>query len=193
MCQARKHASDSDDTTTATVSSKALPSDALLLANFDSGEKINALTGPFGAWEKDPNDASQKCTMSFVKPGYDGKGSAIKLVFSVDSPNPAYNGLWMKLQDKDISAYKKLVFWVKGEPSDTPPNNFKMELKNAKEVGHFYVTGITGEWTKIEIPLDKFDGLTSLQKMTELTVVFEDSNTVPKKGSLYFDEIYFAK
>jgi len=192
-CSARKHASDDSSDTAVSTSSKTPPADAKLIAVFDSGLTLNALGGQFGAWAKDPSDPTQQCTMAFIKPGYDGTGKCIKITYSVDSPNPAYNGFWMKLADYNASAYKKLVFWAKGEPAGTPPNNFKVELKNAKEVGHFYVSGITDDWTKIEIPLDKFEGLTDYQKLTEFTVVFEDSNTAPKKGSLSIDEMYFAK
>jgi hypothetical protein len=172
---------------------RALPAGALLVSDFYSDQLVNALGGAYGAWEKDPSDPTQKCTLTFAKPGADGTGKAVRLEYSVDSPNPAYNGFWMKLQDKDISKYKKLVFWAKGNTGADAPNNFKVELKNSKEAGHFYVTGITSEWTKVEIPFDKFEGLTNLQKMTEFTIVFEDQNTVPKKSSLYIGEIYCAK
>jgi hypothetical protein len=194
VCPAsRKRSSDAVDQPEASAVSKAIPAGALLVADFSSDQPVNAFGGQFGAWEKDPADPTQKCTMTLVKPGYNSNGKAVKLAYSVDSPNPAYNGFWMKLQDKNVSAFSKLVLKMKGDAKAGIPNNFKVELKNAKNTYPCYVSGITSEWTSIEIPFTKFEGMKDLSGMTELTIVFEDGQTAPKRGALYVGEIYFAK
>jgi len=40
---------------------------ALVVADFDTGDKPNNLGGDFGAWDKDPNDESQGCQLSFAR------------------------------------------------------------------------------------------------------------------------------
>ena len=83
----------------------------LLVDDFDRGQKPNALGGDFGSWDKDPSDPTQKCTISFDKAGaFGGVGYSLKIDYDVDSPNPAYNGFWMKLQGSNVSSYAKLTF-----------------------------------------------------------------------------------
>jgi len=165
----------------------------LKVADFDSGQKPNNLGGDFGAWDKDPTDFTQTCMDSFsseVKCG--DKGYSLKLTYDVDSPEPAYNGFWTKLQNQDLKAYKELVFFVKGDEEKGFTRRFKVELKNPAQVSSFLVSGITGEWQKVVVPLNKFKRITDWSKMTEFVVVFDDLTSNPKEGIIYFDDIYFT-
>lgn len=165
----------------------------LKVADFDSGQKPNNLGGDFGAWDKDPTDFTQTCLDSFsseVKCG--DKGYSLKLTYDVDSPNPAYNGFWTKLQNQDLKAYKELVFFVKGDEEKGFTRRFKVELKNPTQVSSFLVSGITSEWQKVVVPLKKFKRITDWSKMTEFVIVFDDLTSNPKEGIIYFDDIYFT-
>ena len=165
----------------------------LKVADFDSGQKPNNLGGDFGAWNKDETDLSQMCIDSFsseVK--YGDKGYSLKLVYDVDSPNPAYNGFWTKLQNQNLSDYKELVFFVKGDEQKGFTPRFKVELKNPTQVASFLVTGVTSEWQKVVIPFQKFKGITEWSQMTEFVIVFDDLTSNPKEGVIYVDDIYFS-
>lgn len=164
----------------------------LLVDDFDRGTKPNALGGDFGSWDKDPSDPTQKCTIAFDKAAaFGGVGYSLKLDYDVDSPNPAYNGFWMKLQGTDLSTYKKLTFYIKGDVSRGFTKDVKVELKNGKEVGRYLLKGVTDQWQQVSIPLKEFDGLTEWKGMTEFVVVFDDLTSNPKVGTLYLDEIAF--
>lgn len=167
----------------------------LVIADFDSGEKPNNLDGNFGAWNKDPEDATQWCKESFdnaVKHGE--KGFAMKLDYSVESPNPAYNGFWMMLPNFDASKYDNLAFVVKGDPKEGYTTVFKVELKNAsKQIGRFYVSNVSDQWQQISIPLSGFKGLIDRSNLTELVIVFEDRIASNKKGVIYVDDFKFTK
>jgi hypothetical protein len=166
----------------------------LIIADFDSGKKPNNIGGDFGAWIKDPNDLSMSCYESFSKETRTGKGFSLRCDYDVNSPNPAYGGLWFKLNGIDISGYNKLTFWVKGDEKRGFTPIFKIELKNnIKEVGRFYVTGVNEKWQKIEVPLMKFAGISRFNNMTEFVVVFEDWRCPVKEGTLYFDDIAVEK
>ena len=90
-----------------------------MIADFDSGEKPNNLDGNFGSWNKDPQDAAQWCKESFDNAVRHGeKGFAMRLDYSVESPNPAYNGFWMMLPNFDASKYDNLAFLVKGDSKE---------------------------------------------------------------------------
>ncbi|MQY53526.1 MAG: OmpA family protein [Firmicutes bacterium] len=165
----------------------------LKVADFDSGEKPNNLGGDFGAWDKDPTDLTQTCMDSFsseVK--YGDKGYSLKLTYDVDSPNPAYNGFWTKLQNQDLRGYKELVFFVKGDEGKGFTRRFKVELKNPTQVGSFLVSGVTSEWQKVIVPLKKFKRITDWSKMTEFVIVFDDLTSNPKEGVIYIDDICFS-
>ena len=164
----------------------------LLVDDFNRGEKPNALGGDYGAWNKDESDPTQKCTNSFDKPNaYGGAGYALKLDYDVDSPNPAYNGFWMKLQGTNVTGYKSLVLYVKGDAGRGYTAQIKLELKNGSEVGKYLLKGLTDDWQQVSIPLKEFAGLSDLSGLTEFVVVFDDLTSTKKVGTIYLDEISF--
>ena len=170
-------------------------SNELLVADFDTGEKPNNIGGDFGAWNKDPTDFSQGCNESFESAGRHGeKGFSIKLDYSLDSKNPAYNGFWMFLQNLDATKHDNLAVWVKGDGKTGYTTVFKVELKNAgKQIGRYYVTNVRDEWQDIVIPLRDFKGITDVSNLTEFVIVFEDRIASNKKGVIYIDDIRFTK
>lgn len=167
----------------------------IVVADFNTGGKPNNIGGDFGSWDKDPNDPSQGTRMSFNPDEKYGKdGFSLQLDYDVDSPNPAYNGFWMKLGDIDATYYSKLVLYIKGDQAKGYPEKLKVDLKNAKgEVGKAYITQISGTWAPVEIKFSDFQGLKDFSKMTEFTIVFEDSVSRPKAGAVYIDNIGFAR
>jgi len=182
--------------TAASAAEKALGSATeLVVADFDSGEKPNNIGGDFGAWSKDPTDFSQGCTESFDSVNRAGtKGFGMKLEYSVDSKNPAYNGFWLFLQNLDASKYDNLALKVKGDAKIGYTTVFKIELKNAaKQVGRYYITNISDQWQEMVVPLKDFKGITDFSNLTEFVVVFEDRIASNKKGVVYIDDLKFIK
>jgi len=170
-------------------------SEEVIAANFDSGEKPNNLGGNFGAWNRDPSDLTQWCKEGFDNVTRRGDtGFAMKLDYSVDSPNPAYNGFWMTLPNFDASKYDALNLWVKGDSKAGYTTVFKIELKSAnKQVGSYYVSSVSDQWQEISMPLSEFKGLVDRSSLTEFVLVFEDRMASNKKGVLYIDDIRFVK
>ncbi len=172
-----------------------LKADVLMIADFDMGEKPNNIGGDFGAWNKDPDDPTQGCHDFFTSDEkYGREGYAIALRYDVDSPNPAYNGFWMKLENLDAAQYNKLAFYIKGDTEEGYPQKIKIEFKNNKgEVGKVYVSQISGTWAPVEVPFSNFKGIKDFSQMTEFVIVFEDRVTKPKTGTIYIDNIQFAR
>ncbi len=175
----------------------------LVVATFNSGDKPNLLGGDFGSWTFNPQDKNAGCKISFNDGDYveafedDEENYSLYIEYDVDSPNEAFNGLWLKFNDiesLDVTGYKYLCFWLKGDSIAGYPKRFKMELKD-ETVGYMgakYYLKPTEEWQKIVIPLIKFKKIQEWDALTEFVFVFEDKFTIPKVGAVYLDNIYFA-
>lgn len=168
----------------------------LVIADFDTGSKPNNIGGDFGSWDKDPDDDTQGTRMTFEPDDALGNpsGYAVRLDYDVDSPNPAYNGFWTKLNGEDLSNYNALTFYIKGDPAKGFTKRVKVELKDQGTKTSAYVFGnVTEEWQKVVIPFDKFRRITDWSKMGELVFVFDDMNSRPKTGTILIDQLAFAK
>lgn len=177
---------------------KALPIGAegtLVIADFNSWEEVNNLGGLFGPWSRNPDDPTQGCRIEITDDDKRGeKGLSLRLIYNVDSPTQAFNGMWTFLQEKDFTPYKYLVMYIRGDREAGFTPRFKIELKNKqKEVGRYVVTGITDQWQQFVIPLRSFKGITNFKVMKELTVTFDDMRCSPKVGELYIDDIYLSQ
>ncbi|MFC2061304.1 glucoamylase family protein [Elusimicrobiota bacterium] len=161
-----------------------------IVNDFESSGNLNQLGGTCGAWEKDPNDRVEYCTLSYKESDKDsGRGTVLSLEFKVGSED--YNGYFSKLNGVNLDLYDSLDFYVKG--GNKHPVKFKIELKNAfSEVGVRYVSQIKKSWQKVSIPLDEFRGLTNRTKMEEFVIVFEGRVLGDSGGELYIDDISFS-
>ena len=168
----------------------------IVVADFDTGDKPNNIGGDFGAWDKDPNDDTQGTKMTFEPEDSlgDPAGYAVRLDYDVDSPNPAYNGFWMKLNGENATAYNTLNFYVKGSKDGNFTKRIKLELKDmSNKPSPYIVSGITDQWQKISIPFEKFRRVEDWSSLNELVFVFDDINSNPKKGTVYVDQVTLSK
>ena len=165
---------------------------SLVAANFNAGD----LESGGGIWTKDPNDNTQGCTLTYnqnVKRG--DSGFSLQLDYDVDSPNQAMVGLWMALQNLDLSQYGKLSLWIKGDETAGFSKGIKLELKNRKgEVGKYTLSGITKDWKRFVIPVKEFTDLEDISAVSEFVIRFDDEvNSDKKTGRIYVDDISFGK
>jgi len=165
-----------------------------MVADFNSGAKPNNLGGDFGCWIKDPADSMQGCLDSFdAKDRYGDRGYSLRLIYSVASKNPAYGGLWMRLQNLDASAFDGLAFRVRGDAGLGYTKTFKVELKDAlDQSSRHYVNNVTEQWQDVVIPLTAFEGAANARKLKELVIVIEDTSATTKQGVIYLDDIRFT-
>ena len=167
----------------------------LMVADFNSGMKPNNIGGDFGCWIKDPADPMQGCVEAFdAKDRYGDKGYALRLIYSVASKNPAFGGLWMRLQNLDASRFGALAFRVRGDAGMGYTKTFKVELKDAlDQSSRYYVNNVTDQWQDVVIPLSAFEGMANPRRLNELVIVFEDTTATAKQGVIYLDDIRFTK
>lgn len=180
----------------AATAEKAPAGNELVIADFDSGDKPNNIGGDFGSWDKDPNDETQFSQMAFE--GDDALGNAsgysVRLDYDVDSPNPAYNGFWMKLNGEDATPYNAVSFYIKGDAEKGFTKRVKVELKDmSNQPSPYILTGVTDQWQKVTIPFEKFRKIKDWSGMNEFVIVFDDINSNPKSGTIYIDHVSFTK
>lgn len=164
----------------------------LILADFDTGDKPNNIGGDFGTWDKDPNDETQNVNFDFQDDDAMGNpgGYSIRLDYDVDSPNPAYNGFWMKLEASDATPYNTINLYIKGDSEKGFTKRMKLELKDqTNKPSAYIISGITNEWQRFSIPFEKFRRITDWTAMNEFVIVFDDINSNPRTGTIFIDNI----
>ncbi len=113
------------------------------------------------------------------------------LEYDVDSPNPAYDGFWMKLPSIPLHNFRVLSLAVLGDPERGCTKRVKLELKDARHRASYVLEGIQPTWVRLRIPLEAFQGIEKIQAATELVIVFDDQTVTEKTGTLYLDDIAF--
>ncbi|MFH1414819.1 MAG: hypothetical protein ABIH89_01875 [Elusimicrobiota bacterium] len=186
----------------------------LIVDDFENRSFVNSLGKNSNAWVNNPADKTL-----WVKPEFtrESRGYSLKLVYDIDSaitylasptylmdyseytilgqadriPHTGYGGYYFLTGDIDISGFKYLVFFARGDEENGYTRRFKIELKTKNRSSSYIVDGVTNKWKRFVIPLSVFDGLVSMKNIMELTIVLNE-NVTDKKGVLYFDDIYFA-
>ncbi|MCX5666738.1 MAG: hypothetical protein NTY34_00265 [Candidatus Omnitrophica bacterium] len=191
-----------------------------LLDDFNSGTILNAWNGVTGAFAKEGTTAS--CTATYVDDAgivYGGTGRSLKIEYNVNHVG-SYAGYSSSMLGESLVSpikYTALSFYVKGA-SGTKPELFKIELKNKSTTQGTYTTwdkrivkyyrnaasvyitdyldgGVTTSWQKVTIPLHNFANLDGFSGMSELVIVFENSQSAANgsdtQGAIYIDNIMF--
>mgnify|MGYP001765826549 CR=1 FL=1 len=178
----------------------AMAAERQVVADFDMPPPSN-LGGGYGAFSPNPEEMTYVTVETMDDTVRNGtNGASMKLEYNVDQAG-SYNGFWMKLGPQeagnnfDASAFTKLSFWVKGDSSVGIPSKVKIELKGdpGTRIGRSYVSGITDNWTRMEVPLSSVSAQrVDLTKLNEFVIVFENNVVAPgKKGVIWIDDIAF--
>ena len=177
------------------ASSDALPEPSagvLRVAGFDQGGWRTNLGDPFGTWDHDPEDRTQFCRARLVEePRVGTSGYSLMLDYDVQSPNPAFNGFWMKLPNLPLNRFQALSFSVKGDPERDFTRRIKLELKSKRRSAVYILDGIQSEWVRIRIPLHEFRDIEKIRSAAEFVIVFDDQTVTQPVGTLYLDEVAF--
>ncbi len=162
----------------------------VLIADFNNEERKNNLGATFGAWDKDTDDNSQTASETLDFSVHHGQsGGSLKLFYDVDSPNPAYNGLWMKLKSLPTKGHKYLTFWIKGDPARGFSEVCKIELKGEGTSYSTYIRDIGPQWKKEKLSLLGDFNITEDITLSEFVLVFEDQTATTKEGVIYLDDV----
>jgi len=174
----------------AAIAAPQAPVARLVLADFDQAGWRTSLGDPFGGWDRDPGDPTQFCRPRLVEePRLGHAGYSLRLDYDVDSPNPAYNGFWMKLPGIALRQFGTLSLAIRGDPDRGFTRRLTLELKDRRHTASYLLEGIGAKWVRMRIPLEAFRNIESIGAATELVIVFADETATERVGSVYVDEI----
>ncbi|MCM8793863.1 MAG: PKD domain-containing protein, partial [Candidatus Omnitrophica bacterium] len=192
----------------------------LLIDDFNRCQKPTLISGDYGVWSKTDWDRTMYCSDSLTSNPrivYGGKGCSLQLDYDVDSAQPAYTGMWMRLEKIDLNRYKYLVFYVRGDYDKCFTSRIKVELKNMvkllkgealdkcasciekregkireSDIAIYEVEGIDAQWRQVIIPLEPALKDADFSEAFEFTIVFDDGFVTQKVGRIYIDNIYLT-
>ena len=165
------------------------------IEDFNNGRAgRNLLDNDTGSFE-----APRKYSGNSIKQSYSFLSDidwAIRLDYDV-SANSGSVGYWTRLTNlnmKDSFKESKLSFYIKGDTKKGFTSMLKIDLKAkmGNEVGSVIIGGITDTWQKKQIPLSRFTGVQTWEKLYELVFVFSGNDFGSDdslKGTIYIDNI----
>jgi hypothetical protein len=184
----------------------------LVVDSFDDAEPENDLGGSSSVWG-DETDPSVSCVATLDAAAKRGDaGRALRLDYDLVSDrqtvfvptnysvsNPAqvrdevYNGYYSVFNPVDLSAYKSVSFWARGDAKRGFTRSFRFELKDGNSSGGVTVSGLTDKWQKFSFPLAVFKELRDWTAVKEYAVVFGPTYVTRREGAVYIDDVAFEK
>jgi len=100
----------------------------------------------------------------------------------------------VKMESKDVSGYKYLTFWVKGEKGG---EHMEVTFRDANAVTYtpqfkYKVPDATTNWQKIVVPLDKIKGKVDLTALDNVSIAFGQDVSNDKGATVYLDDLAFT-
>lgn len=167
----------------------------LVLFNFDKKIPMNNIGGGWGAFDANPSDRDASIRTKYLKDKDLHKaGYNLKVSYDVESAQPAFNGIWTKLNNLNLKQFAAVSITIKGDKEKGFSDFFKIEIKDKSTKIEANVEDISTDWKKIVIPFDEFEGDTeeiAMDGLSEFTIVFEDWKFKQKVGIYYIDDICF--
>ena len=189
----------------------------LVIADFEGHpNNLGGEVGVYGSLEPNWDEKTVPYSWYYTKevPGYDAKNvhsgaQSFRLVNGLGSKKSETWGSFsmnlgkitdavpvpQKVQSKDVSAYKHLVFWVKGEKGgemmqvlfrDSHAQNYMPQAK-------YKVQDATTEWVKISVPLEDIQKLgIDLKSLDNIGIAFGPDAGNKQGATIYIDDFSFT-
>ena len=209
--RARKHARATE------IPEELLPA-TFIVADFESfPNNLGGNVGVFGGGEPDWDNKEvphgwyySKTTQGFTPKNVHAGGQSFRCVngYSVDRVRWATlsfdlgkivdaDVIPIRIKSLNVSAYKSLIFWVKG---DRGGEMFRVFFRDGRAEDYFpqvtlepFPGGISTQWTKVVIPLKRVVEYVDLTLLDQIGLEF-GTNVGNAEGNIfYIDDIHFSK
>jgi hypothetical protein len=190
---------------TACGAEPAMPSPPSLkqqvLADFDAPSRTTSARAygvVWQAWPRLPGNRIRATLTTDRRPG--ANGQALRLDYIFAHATAAEVGFRLRLPHLEASDYDQLVFWVKGDPQSGFPDRFKVEfqrphpeVKRLSERGSTVVTGLSGDWQEVRIPLNFMTGIHDWTRLTAFVISFHSRRSPVMQGAILIDDLALIK
>lgn len=101
----------------------------------------------------------------------------------------SYGLLALALGRVDVSPYQKLSFWIRGLKGGENLTLYLNDGQKREPVALREVASVTTEWSRVEIPLERFGKKLSLKRVKSILLAWEDE--LIERQTLYLDDFVF--
>lgn len=123
---------------------------------------------------------------------YSLHNGSVRFYYDFKSEYVPYKSFDLKVDDVDVSNYKKLSFKIRAKEEGTP-GVVKVLIKNRlNEESYYYVQGVDFSWKELSLEFDNFKNITDWSNLTTISFVVESWNAEKQKGLILIDDINFS-
>ncbi len=169
----------------------------LLLHDFERPSGAPNADGAMSGWTAEPGRASGQIHYRLEPAQRAGSHRALHLRYRFAEHGVSDLGWQITLPDLDASAYDHLEFWIRGDAAAGYAQALKLEFKqplpNAPpglvRQGSTVVTGITGDWQRIQVPLQRMNGIADWRHLRQFGLVLQPRRDPGRAGAYWLDDI----
>lgn len=110
-------------------------------------------------------------------------------------------GWQLRLPNLDASTYDHLELWIRGDEQTGYADTLKLEFKQPLpggphgllRQGSYVISGITRNWRRIRIPLNRMNGIEDWKQLRWLTLALQPRRSPISSGGYWLDDISLIK
>ena len=172
-----------------------------MLHDFERAAGSFNLGGAMSGWTAEPGSGAGRIWYR-LEPAQRPNGGQVLHLHYRFAPGAATDIGWqIRLPDLDASAYDHLEFWIRGDTAvgyaDALKVEFKQPLAGAPpgllRQGSAVITGITGDWQRIQVPLNVMNGIADWRHLRQFGIVLQPRRSPATSGAYWLDDIALIK
>ncbi|OGS20931.1 MAG: hypothetical protein A2252_04370 [Elusimicrobia bacterium RIFOXYA2_FULL_39_19] len=157
----------------------------VLIDNFNSENAKNKLKFETGMLQRYKGTIKSFIYKSNL-PEDETRESVLKIKYDVSGSKNAFASYFSLLENVDISKYKKITFYVRG---DNGAETFLIVVDDGKKKGKLMMFA-SRQWRKVEVPFEKLNNKINLKHIKGgIAFVFEKSSSNVAESAIYVDDI----
>ena len=173
----------------------------LLLHDFEQPGGAPNRGGTLSGWATEPGYRTGQIGYRLEPASGPDRSRALHLHYRFAPEATGDLGWQITLPDLDASAYDHLEFWIRGDEAAGYAEALKVEFRQPLpdappgllRQGSTVVAGITGDWQRIQIPLNRLNGIADWRRLRQFRIVLQPRRSPVRAGAYWLDHIALIK
>ncbi len=173
----------------------------LLLHDFERADGAPNSGGAMSGWTAESSRQTGRVWYRLEPAAGPDRSRALHLRYRFAPGATGDLGWQITLPDLDASAYDHLQFWIRGDEAAGYAQDLKIEFKQPLpntppgllRQGSTVVTGITGDWQRIRVPLNRMNGIADWRRLNQFGIVLQPRRSPVHAGAYWLDDIALIK